>query len=89
MSYRADKNSELNILSKYCGKHQEFNLKDSTDFLINKEKLIKEMKFYYFDKYYHDLSNKSSFNINEENIKYNYTYERFNGHICVDNFVEK
>lgn len=43
MSYAEDKNCELNILSKYCGNPQEFNLKDSKDFLLNKEKLIKEM----------------------------------------------
>ena len=89
MSYIADKNNELNILSKYCGKEQEFNLKNSIDFLQNKEKLIKEMKFYNFDKYYHDLSNKSSFSIDEENLKYNYTYERFNGQVVVNNFVEE
>ena len=89
MLYIADKNNELNILSKYCEKHQEFNLQDSKDFLLNKEKLIKEMKFYNFDKYYHDLSNKSSFNIDDENLKYNYTYERFNGQVVVNNFVEK
>ncbi|MBQ8430399.1 MAG: hypothetical protein IJX26_00420 [Clostridia bacterium] len=89
MSYIADKNRELNILSKYCGKQQEFNLKNSKDFLLNKEKLIKEMKFYNFDKYYHDLSNKSSFNIDEYNLKYNYTYERFNGQVTIDNFVEE
>ena len=89
MSYIVDKNSELNILSKYCEKDQEFKLKDSVDFLQNKEQLIKEMKLYNFDKYYHDLSNKSSFNIDDENLKYNYTYERFNGQVVIDNFVEE
>ena len=51
MSYIADKNNELNILSKYCGKEQEFNLKNSKDFLHNKEKLIKfrEKYGYSFD----------------------------------------
>lgn len=89
MSYAEDKNCELNILSKYCGNPQEFNLNDSKDFLLNKEKLIKEMKFYNFDKYYHDLSNKSSFSVDEENIKYNYTYERFNGQVSINNFIEE
>ena len=89
MSYTADKNSELNILSNHCGKKQKFNLKNSKDFLLNKAKLIKEMKFYNFDKYYHDLSNKSSFNIDEKILKYNYTYERFNGQVTVNNFIEE
>ena len=89
MSYIEDKNYELNILSKYCGQQHEFNFIDSKDFLVNKEKLIKNMKFYNFDKYYHDLSNKTEFNVNESNIKYNYTYERFNGQVMINNFVEE
>lgn len=89
MSYISDKNCELNILSKYCGKQLEFNYINPRDFLSEKEKLIKEIKFYNFDKYYHDLSNKSSFYISEELLQYNYTYERFNGNICIKNFVEK
>lgn len=88
MSYLADKNKELNILSRYCGRQSGFNLKYSAEFLHSKEKIIKEMKFYYFNKYYHELSNKSFFMIDEKGIKYNYTYERFNGQLDIDNFVE-
>lgn len=89
MSYISDKNNELSILSKYCNKEQEFNFTDSNDFLSAKEKLIKEMKFFNFDKYYHELTNRTSFNINNEKMKYSYTYERFNGWLDVNGFVEE
>lgn len=88
MSYITDKNCELNILSSYCEKFKEFNLNDSKDFLLNKDKLVKEMRLFYFNKYYHNLSNKSAFGVNEKNIKYHYTYERFNGQVIVNNFIE-
>lgn len=88
MSYIEDKNSELNILSKYCEEQQSFNEKNPINFLSIKEKLVKKLKFFNFNKYYHDLSNKTNTHIDNKHLKYNYTYERFNGQVIIDKFVE-
>lgn len=88
MSYINDKNKELNLLSLYCGNKIQNKYNNPHGCLMQKEMLVKQMKFQNFDKYYHDLSNKTSLNINDKNFSYKYTYERFNGHLVVNNFVE-
>lgn len=85
-NYLKRKNSEIALISKYLPNYVFKKINSFFELLIEKEKISKELKKYYAEKYYHELTNKDRIEIKKPFI-YKYTYERFNGFIDIPNFA--
>lgn len=87
MTYLQRKNKELNILNSFLQHPMSFDIQKLNDIVEIKSKIIKNYRFENFQKYYRELTNKDFVKFDDD-FKYNYTYERFNGHIVIDDFTK-
>jgi len=86
--YLCRKEKEAILIGKYLSKYEPSKFNSFFDVLNEKEKITKELQKYCAEKYYHELTNKNRLIIKRPFI-YNYTYERFNGFIEIQNFTNK
>ncbi len=84
--YLDRKLEELRLICAYIPNYKFVSPSTILDALNEKEKITKELKKYYAEKYYHELTNKDRYEIKNPFV-YKYTYERFNGFIEINNFA--
>ena len=87
INYIERKNNELNILNSFLKKRIKYNNPKNVNEVLNyKEKIVNKIKEENRKKFYHHITNNTQRKFVDGNFSYNYTYERFNGNIQVENF---
>ena len=82
-NYITDKIKEINSLDNNI----TIKTNDIFEILDIKERVVKELRDKNEKKYYHNLTNNNQISFKNNILSYDYTYERFNGFIEIDKFV--
>lgn len=88
MNYFERKSKEIKVLDSIYGYQDSKKVCSVFDSYRLKENFVKKLRFDYFEKYYHELTNKDEVSFKGD-FDYSYTYERFNGFIKTGNFLNK
>ena len=88
--FKIRKLEELSILNGYLNNKIELsNCNTEKDIFECKNSIIKHLRNDNREKFYHHLTNNDQTSFQNEIFNYNYTYERFNGFLKIENFANK